>query len=118
MYYLITKQGVISGKTKKEVELNGKIKGKIDHDEMIALGADYVVKLTDDDIDFIQDKKKLSQIMFSNFFKKDNSAKVLGFFNLFLTFLLFITISNVNKGLQEIMTIVEEISGILSSFAG
>ena len=118
MYYVITKQGVISGRTKKEVELNAKIKGKIDHDEMIALGPDYVIKLTDADIDFVQDKRKLSQIMFSSFFKKDNSAKVLSFFNLFLTFLLFITINNVSKGTQDIMAIIEEISVILSSFKG
>ena len=106
MYYFITKQGVISGRTKKECEMNAKIKGKVDYDEMLALGSDYVVKLTDADIDFIQDKRKLSQIMFSNFFKKDNSAKVLCFFNLFLTFLLFITINNVSKGIEQIISVL------------
>ena len=110
MFYVITKQGVISGKTKKEVEINAKIKGKIDHDEMVALGPDYVVKLTDADIDFIQDKRKLSQIMFSNFFKKDNSAKILSFFNLFLTFLLFITINNVSKGIEEIINLLSSLA--------
>lgn len=111
MYYFITKQGVISGRTKKECEMNVKIKGKVDYDEMMALGGDYVVKLTDADIDFIQDKRKLSQIMFSNFFKKDNSAKVLCFFNLFLTFLLFITINNVNKGVEQIMNVLSTAVG-------
>ena len=110
MYYLITKQGVISGKTKKEVELNGKIKGKIDHDEMIALGPDYVAKLTDADIDFIQDKRKLSQIMFSNFFKKDNSGKVFGLLNMFLTFLVFIMINNLSKALEELATLLTTLS--------
>ena len=75
MYYFITKQGVIAGRTKKECEMNAKIKGKIDYDEMVALGSDYVVKLTDADIDFVQDKRKLSQIMFSNFFNKIKSLK-------------------------------------------
>ena len=37
MYYFITKQGVIAGRTKKECEMNAKIKGKIDYDEMAAL---------------------------------------------------------------------------------
>lgn len=111
MYYFITKQGVIAGRTKKECEMNAKIKGKVDYDEMLSLGPDYVVKLTDADIDFIQDKRKLSQIMFSNFFKKDNSAKVLCFFNLFLTFLLFITINNVNKGVEQIMNVLSAAVG-------
>lgn len=106
MYYFITKQGVIAGRTKKECEMNAKIKGKVDYDEMMSLGPDYVVKLTDADIDFVQDKRKLSQIMFSNFFKKDNSAKVLCFFNLFLTFLLFITINNVSKGVEQIINVL------------
>ena len=110
MYYLITKQGVITGRTKKEVELNGKIKGKIDHDEMIALGPDYVVKLTDADIDFVQDKRKLSQIMFSNFFKKDNSGKVFGLLNMFLTFLVFIMINNLSKALEELATLLTTLS--------
>ena len=110
MYYLITKQGVITGKTKKEVELNGKIKGKIDHDEMIALGPDYVVRLTDADIDFVQDKRKLSQIMFSNFFKKDNSGKVFGVLNMFLTFLVFIMINNLSKALEELATLLTTLS--------
>ena len=105
------KQGVITGKTKKEVEMHPKIKGKLDYDELTAFGPDYVVKLTDADIDFVQDKKKLSQIMFSNFFKKDNSAKVLGFVNMFLTFLVFIMINNLSKALEEIVN-------ILTSFAG
>lgn len=111
MYYLITKQGVIAGKTKKELELNGKIKGKIDHDEMIALGADYVVKMTDSDIDFVQDKRKLSQIMFSSFFRKDNSAKVLSIVNIFLTFLLFVIVNNVSKGIEELLNILGSIAG-------
>lgn len=105
------KQGVITGKTKKEVEMHPKVKGKIDYDELVAFGPDYVVKLTDADIDFVQDKKKLSQIMFSQFFKKDNSAKVFGFLNLFLTFMVFIMINNLSKGLEEIIN-------ILTSFAG
>ena len=104
------KQGVITGKTKKEVEMHPKIKGKLDYDELISVGPDYVLKLTDADIDFIQDKKKLSQIMFSNFFKKDNSAKVFGFLNLFLTFVLFIMVSNLGNSLEEIIN-------ILTSFA-
>ena len=111
MYYLITKQGVISAKSKKELELNGKIKGKIDFDEMTALGADFVVKMTDADIDFVQDKRKLSQIMFSSFFRKDNSAKVLSFVNMFLIFLVFFMINSLSKGIEQIITILGTLAG-------
>ena len=111
MYYVITKQGVIACKSKKELELNNKIKGKIDYDEMIALGADFVVKMTDADIDFVQDKRKLSQIMFSSFFRKDNSAKVLSFVNMFLIFLVFFMINNLSKGIEQIITILGTLAG-------
>lgn len=110
MFYLITKQGVISGKTKKDLETNSKIKGKIDYDEMTALGADYVIKMTDADIDFVQDKKKLSEIMFSSFFRKDNSAKVFSLVNMFLIFLVFIMINNLSKGIEQIITILSALS--------
>ena len=104
------KQGVITGKTKKEVEMHPKIKGKLDYDELTAFGPDYVVKLTDADIDFVQDKRKLSQIMFSNFFKKDNSGKVFGVLNMFLTFLVFIMINNLSKALEELATLLTTLS--------
>lgn len=87
MYYLVMKQGVIVGKSKKEIEAHPKIKGKIDFDELKAFGPDYIINMSDADIDFIQDKRKLSMIMFQNFFRKDNSVKVFLFINIFLTFL-------------------------------
>lgn len=75
MYYVITDRGVFKGKTRKELSLQ--LKGKFDETEFKPLGPDKVMKVTDADIDFIQDKRVLSQIMFSNFFKKDNSTKVM-----------------------------------------
>lgn len=87
MFYVVTKQGVVVGKTKKEAENDPKIRGHIDYDEMHVFGPDYIVYMTDEDIDFVRDKRKLSQIMFQNFFKVDNSVKVFVFINIFLTFL-------------------------------
>ena len=110
MYYIITKQGVIRAKSKKELEAHPRIKGKIEHDELVALGPDFVAKLTDADIDFIQDKRKLSQIMFSNFFKKDSSGKVFGLLNMFLTFLVFIMINNLSNGIEQIINILSSLS--------
>lgn len=90
MYYAITKYGVATGKTLGDIRSNQFVrgtvsKGKIDRDEFNVVGPDYVVNLTDSDLEFIQDKHKLSQIMFSNFFKTDNSAKVFMILNIFLT---------------------------------
>lgn len=87
MYYVVTKHGVVTGKTKKEVESNQFVKGRIDYDELNVFGSDYVVNMTERDIDFVQDKQKISQIMFQNFFKQDNSVKVFVIINIFLTFL-------------------------------
>lgn len=115
MYYLIMKQGVIVGKSKKEIEQHPKIRGKIDFDEINAYGPDYVVNMTDDDIDFIQDKKKLSMIMFQNFFRKDNSTKIFVIINLFLTFLNIIFINNVGKGITEIINAVTQLANALGS---
>lgn len=82
MWYVITDRGVVKGRTRKECSLL--LKGKIDSNEFVPLGPDMVCKMTDLDIDFVQDKYKLSQIMFSNFFKKDNSTKVMLFIVVFL----------------------------------
>lgn len=92
MYYVITKFGVATGKTLGEVRSNQFVrgnysKGQLDREEFHVVGADYVVNLTDSDLEFIQDKHKLSQIMFSNFFKQDNSAKVFSIVNIILTVL-------------------------------
>lgn len=93
MYYAITKFGVATGKTIGEIRSNTFVrgnyaKGLLDREEFHVVGSDYVVNLTDSDLEFIQDKHKLSQIMFSNFFKTDNSAKVFAIINIFLTVLI------------------------------
>lgn len=85
MYYAIIKSGVVCGKTKKDIERDPRIHGRIDIDEMTSYGPDFVVKLTNDDINFVQDKRKLSQIMFQNFFKQDNSLKLFVILNLVFT---------------------------------
>ena len=87
MFYVITKFGVATGKTLNEVRANQFVKGRIDRDEFKVIGPDYVVNMTDVDLDFVRDKQKISQIMFQNFFKHDNSVKVFLFLNIFLTFL-------------------------------
>lgn len=88
MIYVVTSTGVYS--SDKLDKLNNKLNIQIDRDELHYFGADQVVNLTNQDIDFVQDKRKLSKIMFGNFFVKDNSAKVFGILNAVLIFLVLI----------------------------
>lgn len=85
MIYVITERGVVAAE--KLSQINKELDSKIDKDELTFLGADAVVKLTDKDIDFIQDKKKMSNILFGNFFKKDNTVKVICIFTAIFSFL-------------------------------
>jgi len=87
MFYVITNYGVKTGKTLNEV--NNKLGTKIEESELTYLGSDAVTNVSPADIDFLQDKRRMSQIMFSNFFKKDSSVKFLVIMNLAFTALVF-----------------------------
>lgn len=85
-YYIITENGVHTGKSLQQA--NRKINAKLDDAETISLGPDKVVKLTNKDIDFVQDKKRLSLIPITNLYKSDNSMKYMVMAILFLNFIL------------------------------
>jgi len=85
MIYLITDQGVISGNSIQSINKRHGI--LIQQDELKAIGPDFVVCLTNKDFEFLQDKSRLSQIMFGNFFKKDGMPTVLGIVTLILCFI-------------------------------
>lgn len=89
MVYVVTDQGVISGRSIKEI--NGKLQSKLEKEEFRSLGPDLVTHLTAQDIDFVQDKYRVSRIMFGNFFRKDNSVKLIALMNLIMTFLVLLT---------------------------
>ncbi len=89
MIYVITDQGVKVGKTIREI--NRKYLIELEPAEFTTVGADQVVKLTRADIDFVQDKYRMSNIMFGNFFRKDNSGKLLTVVNIILTCMLIFT---------------------------
>lgn len=75
MYYVISDNGIISGKSIKEI--NRKSKSIFDENEFKACGADKVVKVTNEDIDFVQDKKRLSLIPIKQLYKSDNVNNLL-----------------------------------------
>jgi hypothetical protein len=90
MYYAITETKVYSAKTL--ALLNRSMNGLMDEDEFKQIGGDCVALLSPSDLDFVQDKRKLSTIMFGNFFKKDTLPRNLMILNIILTFIMFIRI--------------------------
>jgi quinol-cytochrome oxidoreductase complex cytochrome b subunit len=88
MIYVITSTGVYSSDSLKKI--NDKLNASIEPDELHYFGADQVVNMTAADLDFVQDKRKLSKIMFGNFFVKDNSAKIFGILNAVLIILVLV----------------------------
>lgn len=90
MYYAITETKVYTAKSLSL--LNRSMNGLMDDDEFKQIGGDRVALLTSSDLDFVQDKRKLSTIMFGNFFKKDTLPRNLMILNTILTFIMFIRI--------------------------
>ena len=90
MFYVVTQNKIYKGKTLKEV--NKAINGQIDLDEFHPVGTDLIVHLSASDLDFVQDKRKLSSIMFGNFFKKDTLTRNLIIVNLIFTFICMVKI--------------------------
>lgn len=86
MYIVITDSKIYKGKTLSL--LNKEIGGQMDDDEFKSIGGDMVSILTTSDLDFVQDKRKLSSIMFGNFFKKDLLPRNLMIANLIFTFII------------------------------
>jgi hypothetical protein len=88
MIYQITDSGVRTGKNFKD--FNNRYHILLEQSECYPCGPDYVVYCNNQDLDFLQDKARVSNIMFGNFFKKDNSCKILCIANIILTFLVLV----------------------------
>ncbi len=73
MYYVLTKNRIYKGKSTNDI--NHQLGGMLDEDEFKQIGPDMIVNLSESDIDFVQDKKKLSSIMFGNFLRKTRHLK-------------------------------------------
>ena len=90
MYIAVTDARVYTGNSL--ALLNHSMDAAMDEDEFRQIGSDRVAILTASDLDFVQDKRKLSTIMFGNFFKKDTLPRNLMIINIILTFVLFVRI--------------------------
>jgi hypothetical protein len=86
MFIVITPSKIFTAKTLDGI--NKQIHSQIDMDEFKSIGGDLIVNMSSADLDFVQDKRKLSSIMFGNFFKKDNTARNLIIINLIFTFII------------------------------
>jgi len=75
MYCVITEDGVVTAKTLNGI--NKKLSSKVDKLEFRRLGGDYIVTLTNHDLEFVQDKKRMSMIPIDKLYKSDNSKMVL-----------------------------------------
>lgn len=69
MVYCITEMGVYEADTLEH--LKKKIDLELKKEDFRFVGPDQIINLSAKDIDFIQDRKQLSNIMFHNFFRKD-----------------------------------------------
>lgn len=86
-YYALTDIGIFKAGTIKG--LNKKLNAKFDRKEFVYIGKDAIVRLNDKDIDFVQDKKRLSQIPIQTLYKKD-STKYFLYFIIFLQIIMLI----------------------------
>jgi len=77
MYCVITEDGVETARTLKGI--NNRLKAKLDKVEFKRLGGDYIVTLTNRDLEFVQDKKRMSMIPIDKLYKTDNSKMMLMF---------------------------------------
>lgn len=75
MYYVISNSGVCLGRSLKDI--NKKCDSLFEQSEFKSIGSDYVVKLADSDLSFVQDKKRLSLIPISGLYKVDTSKYIL-----------------------------------------
>lgn len=89
MYYIITDNGVIAGRSRKLVEK--RLKGSLTDEQFTAVGSDYVSKLTSNDIDFVRDIGILESIPIQQLFKPDNRPMLLQVAILILTVIILVS---------------------------
>lgn len=87
-YYVITDNKVITANSLRSI--NRKLKIKLEEQEMINCGPDKVVKVTNNDLDFLQDKRNIERIPIANLYKTDQMSKWLMIAILFMNFIILV----------------------------
>lgn len=75
MFYVITEDGIKCGITINDI--NKKTGVTLKKEDFKRIGNDKLINLTDDDFDFIKDRKQLSRIIMSRLFKKESGQWLL-----------------------------------------
>jgi hypothetical protein len=68
--------------------LNTKLDGKLTSDDFRIINNDCIVNISRADLDFIQDKRTISKMLMSSFFRKDNTVKMICIFIMILNLLI------------------------------
>ena len=87
-YYVITDNKVITANSLRSI--NRKLKIKLEEKEMINCGPDKVIKVTNNDLDFLQDKRNIERIPIANLYKTDQMSKWLMIAILFINFIILV----------------------------
>ena len=75
MFYVVTEDGIKCGITINDI--NKKTGVTLKKEDFKRIGNDKLINLTDDDFDFIKDRKQLSRIIMSRLFKKESGQWLL-----------------------------------------
>lgn len=110
MIYVVTDSGVISGKNLQEV--NKVLKSQIDLDELKVVGSDRFINMTDKDVDFVQDKRKMSRIFFGNFFRSDTKPiKIMVIACLAMSIINLLLNFSTNSQIKQLVEILTRLNG-------
>lgn len=88
MYYVVTDSGVHVGKSRNEI--NKRLDTLFEEEEFKVIGADKIAQVTDIDILFVRDKKRMSRIFFGNFFKEEKVTKICSIMSFVWTMITFL----------------------------
>ena len=96
-------------------QLNKKLKTKFTKEEFKKYNNNYIMNITNDDLDYKRDVHELNRVFVSKLYKKDNGNLIIYGFLIMLLLLLVITMSSVNGMSGMIAEMAEQLakSGVM-----
>lgn len=99
MYYVITKNGVVSSRFLKF--LNKKHKFHFREEDFKILGSARVTYLTDEDITYVRDLHYMSQIPVENLYRKDIKPLIFNVILLVVGIMTYMSVTSLTSALQK-----------------
>jgi len=99
MYYVITKNGVLSSRFLNR--LNKKHKFKLKDNDFRILGNSKILNLTDKDITYVRDLHYMSQIPVENLYRKDIKPLILNIVQLVVSIMVYMSVIDLTSALQK-----------------